>query len=101
VVLAEPTWLGQRVKKFRVSVPAQPSNNHRDWVTLAEGTTVGHKRIVRVPETKAKYLRIEILDSRACPALTNVGVHKTVAGAAAATAATAAPTTTTTTTPAP
>jgi hypothetical protein len=56
---------------------------------------------VRVPETKAKYLRIEILDSRACPALTNVGVHKTAAGATAATAATAAPTTTTTTTPAP
>jgi hypothetical protein len=51
-----------------------------------------------VPETKAKYLRIEILDSRACPALTNVGVHKTAAGATAATAATAAPTTTTTTT---
>ncbi len=92
VVLAEPTWLGQRVKKFRVSVPAQPSNNHRDWVTLAEGTTIGHKRIVRVPETKAKYIRIEILDSRACPALTNVGVHKTVAGATAA--ATAAPATT-------
>ena len=76
VVLAEPTWLGQRVKKFRVSVPATPSNNHRDWVTLAEGTTIGHKRIVRVPETKAKQLRVEILDSRACPALTTLGVHR-------------------------
>jgi alpha-L-fucosidase len=77
VVLAEPTWLGQRVKRFRVSVPATPSNNHRDWTVLAEGTTVGHKRIVRVPETKATHLRIEILDSRACPALTHIGVHRT------------------------
>jgi len=81
VVLAEPTWLGQRVKAFRISVPAEPSNNHRDWVTLAEGTTIGHQRIARVPETKAKFVRIEILDSRACPALTRVGVHKAAAGA--------------------
>jgi alpha-L-fucosidase len=44
---------------------------------IAEGTTIGHKRIVRVPETKAKYLRVEILDARACPCLTTLSVHKT------------------------
>ena len=77
VVLAEPIALGQRVKRFRISVPATPSNNHRDWVTLAEGTTIGHKRIVRVPATKARYVRIEILDSRACPCLGTVSVHRT------------------------
>jgi alpha-L-fucosidase len=81
VVLAEPTWLGQRIKSFRILVPAEPSNDGRDWVTLAEGTTVGHQRIVRVPETKAKHLRVEILDSRACPALTHVGVHRTAKAA--------------------
>jgi alpha-L-fucosidase len=78
VVLAEPTWLGQRVKKWRISVPAQPSNNHRAWTVLAEGTTIGHKRIVRVPETAAKHLRIEILDARACPCLSGVSVHRSV-----------------------
>ncbi|MFZ9688247.1 MAG: alpha-L-fucosidase [Phycisphaerales bacterium] len=76
VVLAEPIALGQRVKRFRISVPATPSNNHRDWVTLAEGTTIGHKRIVRVPVTKASHVRIEILDSRACPCLSGVSVHR-------------------------
>jgi alpha-L-fucosidase len=81
VVLAEPTWLGQRIKSFRILVPAEPSNDGRDWVTLAEGTTVGHQRIVRVPETKAKFVRIEIHDSRACPALTRISVHKAAAGA--------------------
>ena len=79
VVLAEPTWLGQRVRKFRISVPATPDNNHRDWTVIAEGTTIGHKRIVRVPETKARHLRVEILDSRACPCLTTLSVHKTKA----------------------
>jgi alpha-L-fucosidase len=79
VVLAEPIALGQRVKRFRISVPAAPSNNLRDWITLAEGTTIGHKRIVRVPATKATHVRIEILDSRACPCLSGVSVHRTAA----------------------
>lgn len=77
VLLAEPTWLGQRIARFRISVPASPDNNHRDWVTLAQGTTVGYQRIVRVPPTKARFLRIEILDARACPCLSAVEVHCT------------------------
>jgi len=82
VVLAEPTELGQRIRRFRVSVPAGPgtSNNNRDWRVLAEGTTVGHKRIVRVPETRAPRVRVEILDARACPLLSAVGVHHTKPG---------------------
>ena len=77
VLLAEPIELGQRIRKFRISVPAGTgtSNNARDWRTLAEGTTVGHTRIVRVPVTKAPRVRIEILDARACPALSAIEVH--------------------------
>ena len=86
VVLAEPIELGQRVRRFRVSVPAGPgtSNDRRDWRTLAEGTTIGHRRIVRVPLTSAPCVRIEILDARACPLLSHVGAHRTVPGAAGA-----------------
>jgi hypothetical protein len=71
------------VRRFRVSVPAGsgPSNDRRDWRTLAEGTTIGHRRIVRVPPTTAPCVRIEILDARACPLISHVGVHKTVPGA--------------------
>ena len=77
VVLAEPIAFGQRIAKFRVSVLANDGVAAREWITIAEGSTVGHKRIVRVPETKAKRVRIEILESRACPMLTHVGVHHT------------------------
>jgi len=86
VVLAEPIELGQRVRRFRVSVPADPgtSNDRRDWRTIAEGTTIGHRRIVRVPLTSAPCVRIEILDARACPLVSHVGVHRTVPGAAGA-----------------
>jgi alpha-L-fucosidase len=79
VVLAEPTWLGQRIKAFRILVPEGDAGNSQQWRTIAEGTTVGHKRIVRVPLASAPRLRVEITDSRACPALTHVGVHRTVA----------------------
>ena len=52
-------------------------NNARDWRVLAEGTTVGHKRIVRVPVTRAPRVRVEILDARACPLLSALEVHAT------------------------
>ena len=79
VLLAEPTWLGQRVRAFRLSVPARPASVGHGWTVVAEGTTIGHKRIVRVPETSARLLRVEILDARACPCLTTIAVHKTKA----------------------
>jgi len=86
VVLAEPTELGQRIRRFRISVPAGTgtSNNARDWRVLAEGTTVGHKRIVRVPATTAPRVRVEILDARACPLLSALEVHATAAAKAGA-----------------
>ena len=82
MVLAEPIELGQRIRRWRISVPAGPGtgNNRRDWRTLAEGTTVGHRRIVRVPRTKAPAVRFEILDARACPLLSEVAVHATKDG---------------------
>ena len=77
VVLAEPIKLGQRVRAFRISIPAPNGAKTGEWTTLAEGTTVGHKRIVRVAESTATRVRIEILAARACPALSSVAVHKT------------------------
>ena len=77
VVLAEPIKLGQRVRAFRISIPAPNGAKTGEWTTLAEGTTVGHKRIVRVAESTATRVRIEILAARACPALSSISVHKT------------------------
>jgi alpha-L-fucosidase len=73
VVLGEPTWLGQRVRRFSVSVP-----DGKDWRVIGQGTTIGRKRILGVPLTRAPRLRVDILDSRACPLLTEVAVHATV-----------------------
>jgi alpha-L-fucosidase len=97
VVLREPIELGQRVRRFRVSVPAarqmpdarsvgDPGSGAAAadaprWRTLAEGTTVGRKRIVRVPLTRARTLRVEVLDARGQPILSGVSAHEAGPGA--------------------
>ncbi|MFO0784109.1 MAG: alpha-L-fucosidase [Phycisphaerales bacterium] len=73
VVLKEDIASGQRVKRFRISV----SDDMTVWRTLAEGTTVGHKRIVRVPPTEAKAVRVEVLDARADMPPFEASVHAT------------------------
>ena len=69
VMLQEAIALGQRIRRFDVQVAAGTG-----WRTVASGTTVGHKRLLRFPDLTAKRLRIRILDARACPTLTEVGV---------------------------
>jgi alpha-L-fucosidase len=70
VVLQEYIPLGQRVKSF--TVEAWKDNN---WQQVAEGTTIGHKRILKiVPVTTAK-VRINITGSKACPVISNVAVY--------------------------
>ncbi len=91
VVLAEPTWLGQRVARFRIQAASPADGSERVWRTLAEGTTIGHKRIVRVVPTTATHLRVELLESRACPCLSGVSVHATAGATAAQTDQTAQP----------
>jgi alpha-L-fucosidase len=71
VELREPIALGQRIAAFRIE--AETSGG---WTTLANGTTVGNRRIVRVPATAAKRLRVSILDSRACPVLSHFALYR-------------------------
>ena len=70
VMLQEPIWLGQRIKAFAIDILGGNS-----WKQIAVGTTVGHKRIVIFSPQKSSSLRIRITDSRACPALTHVGIY--------------------------
>ena len=72
VVLSEPIELGQRVRRFRISLRAAEG---APWQPIAEGTTIGHKRIVRVPRAAGTALRVEVLDARAQPILGAVSVH--------------------------
>lgn len=70
ILLQEYIKLGQRVKSFTVEI----WKDH-GWQKIAEGTTIGYKRILKVEPIEASKVRINIADSRACPVISNVAVY--------------------------
>jgi alpha-L-fucosidase len=69
ILVQEYIALGQRVKKF--SVEAKTTDG---WVKITEATTIGYKRILRFPETKASAVRLNIEDAKAAPVINNIEV---------------------------
>ena len=59
VLLQEDIEQGQRVERFTVELYAKGA-----WQQVGEGTTLGYKRILRFPETKADSLRLTIREVR-------------------------------------
>ncbi|MDP5199751.1 alpha-L-fucosidase [Flavobacterium sp. DG2-3] len=60
ILLQEYIKLGQRVKSF--SVEAKIDGN---WKTIANETTIGYKRILRLDRVTASAIRINVLDAKA------------------------------------
>jgi len=61
-LLQEDISKGQRVEKFIIEAL---SDNH--WDTIASGTTIGYKRLLRFPEVRADEIRLTIVSARATP----------------------------------
>jgi len=70
IVLQEYIKLGQRIRKFNVEV-----KQGNVWIKVAEETTVGYKRILKINPIQTDQIRITILESRACPIISNVEVY--------------------------
>ncbi|GMV37446.1 MAG: hypothetical protein AMXMBFR61_19540 [Fimbriimonadales bacterium] len=75
VMLQEQIELGQRVEKF--SIEARVGGH---WIEVAQGTTIGYKRLLRFSEVTADGVRVNILGSRACPTLSTVSVFAPPSG---------------------
>jgi len=71
VQLQEDIALGQRVSSFRVDVWADD-----DWRLVAEGTTIGYKRILPIDPISARKLRVTVTGSLAPPHLSGVSLYK-------------------------
>lgn len=69
-VLQEYIALGQRVQAF--SLDAWTGEK---WTEIASETTVGYKRIMRLPNTVASKIRLNITESKACPLISTVEVY--------------------------
>ncbi len=70
IMIQEPIHLGQRISAFEIDVM-----ENKDWVKIAQGTTIGYKRILRIPEVKTRKIRIRITEANNTVALTNVGLY--------------------------
>jgi len=71
VLLQEYIRLGQRVRRF--SIDAWMNNS---WQQVAQATTIGHKRIVRLDQpVETQKIKINIEDSRACPVISNIEIY--------------------------
>lgn len=69
VLLQEYIKLGQRVKAFTVEAWMEGAR-----VTVAEATTIGYKRILKIDPVQTNKIRINIRDSKACPVISNVEI---------------------------
>jgi alpha-L-fucosidase len=71
ILLQEPIRFGQRISAFTVEARVDG-----EWTPLAEATTIGYKRILRIPGVTADRVRIRIQDANNAPALSSVGLFK-------------------------
>ena len=71
VVLAEDLSYGQRVKSFIIEALIAGK-----WEKVSEGTTIGHKRILRFDApVSAKKIRVRVTDAYAAPLLTTFEIY--------------------------
>ncbi len=71
IQLMEAIALGQRVKSFGIDAWVDGA-----WTRIADGTTIGHKRIFRVPPVTTTKVRVVIGDARACPAIAEFSLFR-------------------------
>lgn len=64
---------GQRVERFSIDVWLG-----NRWFEVAQGTTIGYKRIVRLPLTEAERVRVRITSARVGATLSEVGLYRAV-----------------------
>ena len=70
ILIQEYVNLGQRVSAFTVEKEVEGK-----WLPLAQGTTIGYTRILRVPDTQAQKIRINFLEAKGEPLIAELGVY--------------------------
>ncbi|KYG79132.1 glycoside hydrolase family 29 [Roseivirga echinicomitans] len=70
LVLQEYIPLGQRIKAFKVEVKEEDG-----YKEIANETTIGYKRILRLPQVTTSQLKITFTDAKGSPTISNVEVY--------------------------
>jgi len=72
ILLQEYIALGQRVAKFNINAWNEQTQK---WDVIQQATTIGYKRILRIPSVTTDKIQIEITESLAEPVLCNLEVY--------------------------
>ena len=75
ILLQEPVRFGQRIASFDIQL-LRPGR----WQTIASGTSIGFKRLLRITPIAGSKIRINIWDANNTPALSNFGIYKAAGG---------------------
>lgn len=70
ILIQEYIKLGQRIRHYNVEI-----FKNNNWINVAEGTTIGYKRIIPIDPVKTDRIRIHITDSKACPIISNLEIY--------------------------
>jgi alpha-L-fucosidase len=70
VLIQEYITLGQRIKSFSVEI-----EKDGNWLEVANGTTIGYKRILRIDPVESQKVRLVISGSKACPVISNLEIY--------------------------
>lgn len=70
VLLQENIALGQRVEKFHIAAMIDG-----EWEQVAEGTTIGYKRILEIPSVETTAIKIEFEAAKATPVISNLEIY--------------------------
>lgn len=71
VVLEEDISQGQRIASFEINGLVKGA-----WRTLFSGTTIGHRRIARFPETSVQSLQVKVLSAKAEPIIQRISAFR-------------------------
>ena len=69
-MVQEDIALGQRVEAYRIE-----AWDGQGWKSIAQGTTIGHKKLDRFPEVTAQKVRLIITQSRTTPLIRMFGLY--------------------------
>lgn len=75
ILLQEPVRFGQRIASFDIQL-LLPGG----WQTIASGTSIGFKRLLRITPIAGSKIRINIREANNTPALSNFGLYKASSG---------------------
>lgn len=70
LLIQEYIPLGQRVQQFSVEALVDG-----EWNAMAWETTIGYKRILRLPTVKATKVKVTIEEAKACPLISNIEIY--------------------------